>query len=53
MRVDNVPADAITNKELLELYFDKWGGPVEKIITNPEEKTIIITFRSQNGMKHV
>ncbi|XP_017345055.1 protein mono-ADP-ribosyltransferase PARP14 isoform X2 [Ictalurus punctatus] len=53
VRVDNVPADAITNKELLELYFDKWGGPVEKIITNPEEKTIIITFRSQNAAKRI
>lgn len=51
--VENVPDDVITNKQLLELYFDKWGGPVEEISTNPEEQTIIVKFRSQDGMKQV
>lgn len=49
MRVDDVPADAVVNKQLLELYFEKWGGPVEKISTNPEENSIIITFCSEDG----
>lgn len=51
VRVDNLPLDA--NEQLLELYFEKWGGPVEKISTNPEEKTAIITFCSQDGTKDV
>lgn len=51
VRVDNVPADVIANKKLLKLYFEKWGGPVEKISTNPEAKAIIITFCSEDGMK--
>lgn len=50
VRVDDVPADAVTNKQLLELYFETWGGAVEKIITNPEQKTVIIIFQSQDGM---
>ncbi|MCI4387957.1 hypothetical protein PGIGA_G00080100 [Pangasianodon gigas] len=53
VQVDNVPADAITNKQHLELYFGKWGGSIEKIITNPEEKTIIITFCSQDAAKRI
>lgn len=49
MQVDNVPADA--NEPYLELYFEKLGGSVEKIHTNPEKKTAIITFFSEDGMK--
>ncbi|XP_060765229.1 protein mono-ADP-ribosyltransferase PARP14-like isoform X2 [Neoarius graeffei] len=51
--VENVPDDVITNKQLLELYFDKWGGPVEDISTNPEEQTIIVKFRSQDAAKRI
>ncbi|XP_017345057.1 protein mono-ADP-ribosyltransferase PARP14 [Ictalurus punctatus] len=53
VRVDDVPADAVTNKQLLELYFETWGGAVEKIITNPEQKTVIIIFQSQDAVQRI
>ncbi|XP_073672142.1 protein mono-ADP-ribosyltransferase PARP14-like [Paramisgurnus dabryanus] len=44
IRVENLPSDA--NKVLLELYFEKWGGPIEEIITLPMEQAAIITFKN-------
>lgn len=49
VRVENLPAEANNNKMLLELYFEKWGGPVEKVITIPSEQAAIIIFKEEEG----
>ncbi len=38
-----------TNKMLLELYFEKWGGPVEEVITIPSDQAAFITFKEVEG----
>uniref|UniRef100_A0AAR2JBB2 Poly [ADP-ribose] polymerase n=1 Tax=Pygocentrus nattereri TaxID=42514 RepID=A0AAR2JBB2_PYGNA len=53
VRVDNVPADAVTNKDLLDLYFEKWGGPIETISSIPEKQAAIITFRSPDAVQRL
>jgi len=35
---------------LLELYFEKWGGPVEEVTTIPAEQAAIITFEEEEGI---
>uniref|UniRef100_A0A671M0P1 Poly [ADP-ribose] polymerase n=2 Tax=Sinocyclocheilus anshuiensis TaxID=1608454 RepID=A0A671M0P1_9TELE len=42
VRVENLPAEANNNKMLLELYFEKWGGPVEEIIKIPSEQARVL-----------
>ncbi len=49
MRVEDLPAEANNNKMLLELYFEKWGGPVEEVITIPSEQAAIIIFKEEEG----
>ncbi|KAK7120426.1 hypothetical protein R3I94_020427 [Phoxinus phoxinus] len=51
VRVENLPAEA--NKILLELYFEKWGGPVEEVITIPAEHAAIITFQEEEAKDKV
>ncbi|XP_036451402.1 protein mono-ADP-ribosyltransferase PARP14-like [Colossoma macropomum] len=51
VKVENVPGEA--NKDLLQLYFERWGGQVEDIITSPEEQTAIVTFHSQEAMQNI
>ncbi|KAL6472153.1 hypothetical protein MHYP_G00183410 [Metynnis hypsauchen] len=53
VRVDNVPADAVTDEDLLELCFEKWGGPVEAISSVPAEQAAIITFQSPDAVQRV
>ncbi|CAM4730206.1 unnamed protein product [Leuciscus chuanchicus] len=53
VRVENLPAEANNNKMLLELYFEKWGGPVEEVITIPSEHTAIITFQEEEAIERV
>lgn len=48
MRVENLSAEA-NNKMLVELYFEKWGGPVENTIILPLEQAAIITFKNEEG----
>ncbi|KTF86262.1 hypothetical protein cypCar_00021683 [Cyprinus carpio] len=47
VRVEELPAEA--TKMLLELYFEKWGGPVEKVITIPSEQAAMITFKEEEA----
>nr|XP_055064620.1 uncharacterized protein LOC129447068 [Misgurnus anguillicaudatus] len=51
IRVENLPSDA--NKMLLELYFEKWGGPVEEIITLPMDQAAIITFKNEEDKEKI
>ncbi|XP_037403323.1 LOW QUALITY PROTEIN: protein mono-ADP-ribosyltransferase PARP14-like [Pygocentrus nattereri] len=51
VKVENVPAEA--SKELLYLYFERWGGQVKDIITSPEEQAAIITFHGQEAMEKI
>ncbi|XP_048033781.1 protein mono-ADP-ribosyltransferase PARP14-like [Megalobrama amblycephala] len=53
VRVENLPAEANNNKMLLELYFEKWGGPVEEVITIPSEQAAIITFMEEEAKERV
>ncbi|KAL1266729.1 hypothetical protein QQF64_002404 [Cirrhinus molitorella] len=53
VRVEDLPADANNNKMLLELYFEKWGGPVEEVITIPSEQAAIIVFREEEAKERV
>ncbi|CAM4730208.1 unnamed protein product [Leuciscus chuanchicus] len=53
VRVENLPAEANNNKMLLELYFERWGGPVEEVITIPSEHTAIITFQEEEAIERV
>ncbi|XP_056103818.1 protein mono-ADP-ribosyltransferase PARP14 isoform X2 [Rhinichthys klamathensis goyatoka] len=52
VRVENLPAEA-NNKMLLELYFEKWGGPVEEVITIPAEQAAIVTFQEEEAKEKV
>ncbi|KAI4900854.1 hypothetical protein NFI96_003775 [Prochilodus magdalenae] len=49
IKVGNLPARVST--ELLELYFEKWGGAVEEITMIPEEQAAIITLQQQQGKR--
>ncbi|ROL54816.1 Poly [ADP-ribose] polymerase 14 [Anabarilius grahami] len=51
--VENLPDEASKNKMLLELYFEKWGGPVEEIITIPSEQAAINTFMEEEAIDRV
>ncbi|CAM4730210.1 unnamed protein product [Leuciscus chuanchicus] len=53
VRVENLPAEANNNKMLLELYFEKWGGPVEEVITIPSEHTAIIIFQEEEAIERI
>uniref|UniRef100_A0A8C1YZA2 Poly [ADP-ribose] polymerase n=1 Tax=Cyprinus carpio TaxID=7962 RepID=A0A8C1YZA2_CYPCA len=53
VRVENLPAEANNNKMLLELYFEKWGGPVEKVITIPSEQAAMIIFKEEEAKERV
>lgn len=37
-------------KDMLEIYFDRWGGTVEDVIMIPEEQAAIVTFKQPEGM---
>ncbi|KAA0703894.1 Poly [ADP-ribose] polymerase 14 [Triplophysa tibetana] len=52
VRVENLSAEA-NNKMLLELYFEKWGGPVEETIICPLEEAAIITFNNEEDKQKV
>ncbi len=49
VRVEDLPAEANNDKMLLELYFEKWGGPVEEVITIPSEQAAILIFKEEEG----
>ncbi|XP_016089355.1 poly [ADP-ribose] polymerase 14-like isoform X2 [Sinocyclocheilus grahami] len=51
VRVEDLPAEA--TKMLLELYFEKWGGPVEEVITIPSEQAAIIIFKEEEAKERV
>ncbi|KAK3549858.1 hypothetical protein QTP86_015477 [Hemibagrus guttatus] len=53
VRVDNVPANIITNITFLKLYLEKWGGDVEKINVNPQDQSVIVTFCSQDAAERI
>ncbi|RXN11597.1 poly [ADP-ribose] polymerase 14-like protein [Labeo rohita] len=53
VRVEDLPAEASNNKMLLELYFEKWGGPVEEVITIPSEQAAIIIFKEEEAKERV
>uniref|UniRef100_A0A672S0R9 Poly [ADP-ribose] polymerase n=1 Tax=Sinocyclocheilus grahami TaxID=75366 RepID=A0A672S0R9_SINGR len=53
VRVENLPAEANNNKMLLELYFEKWGGPVVEVITIPSEQAAIIIFKEEETKERV
>ncbi|XP_026128814.1 poly [ADP-ribose] polymerase 14-like [Carassius auratus] len=53
VRVEVLPAEANNNKMLLELYFEKLGGPVEEVITIPAEQAAIITFKGEEANERV
>ncbi|KAL1266723.1 hypothetical protein QQF64_002398 [Cirrhinus molitorella] len=52
VRVENLPAEA-NNDMLLELYFEKWGGPVEEVITIPSEQAAMIIFKEEKAKERV
>ncbi|XP_066507279.1 protein mono-ADP-ribosyltransferase PARP14-like [Hoplias malabaricus] len=51
VKVENVPSQTPT--DLLQLYFEKWGGTVEKVTMIPEEEAAIITFKKQEDLEKV
>uniref|UniRef100_A0A8C2BU27 Poly [ADP-ribose] polymerase n=1 Tax=Cyprinus carpio TaxID=7962 RepID=A0A8C2BU27_CYPCA len=51
VRVEELPAEA--TKMLLELYFEKWGGPVEEVITIPSEQAAMIIFKEEEAKQRV
>uniref|UniRef100_A0A672S1J3 Poly [ADP-ribose] polymerase n=1 Tax=Sinocyclocheilus grahami TaxID=75366 RepID=A0A672S1J3_SINGR len=53
VRVENLSAEANNNKMLLELYFEKWGGPVVEVITIPSEQAAIIIFKEEEAKERV
>ncbi|ROL54451.1 Poly [ADP-ribose] polymerase 14 [Anabarilius grahami] len=53
VRVENLADEASKNKMLLELYFEKWGGPIEEMITIPSEQAAIITFKEEEARERV
>ncbi|KAL1266725.1 hypothetical protein QQF64_002400 [Cirrhinus molitorella] len=53
VRVENLPAEANNNKLLLELYFEKWGGPLEEVITIPSEQAAMVIFKEEEAKERV
>ncbi|XP_051767273.1 protein mono-ADP-ribosyltransferase PARP14 isoform X6 [Ctenopharyngodon idella] len=53
VRVENLPDEAKNNKMLLKLYFEKWGGPAEEVITIPSEQAAIITFKEEEAKERI
>ncbi|XP_026129258.1 poly [ADP-ribose] polymerase 14-like isoform X3 [Carassius auratus] len=53
VRVEDLPAEANNNKMLLELYFEKLGGPVEEVITIPAEQAAIIIFKEEEAKQRI
>ncbi|XP_058644826.1 protein mono-ADP-ribosyltransferase PARP14 isoform X2 [Onychostoma macrolepis] len=53
VRVEDLPAEANNSKMLLELYFEKRGGPVEEVITIPSEQAALITFKEEEAKERV
>ncbi|XP_026075336.1 poly [ADP-ribose] polymerase 14-like isoform X1 [Carassius auratus] len=53
VRVENIPAEANNNKMLLDLYFEKWGGPVEEVIKIASEQAAIIIFKEEEAKERV
>ncbi|KTG46693.1 hypothetical protein cypCar_00039653 [Cyprinus carpio] len=53
VRVENLPDEANNNKMLLELYFEKWGGPVDEVIIIPSEQAAIIIFKEEEAKERV
>nr|XP_017213521.2 poly [ADP-ribose] polymerase 14 isoform X1 [Danio rerio] len=51
VRVEDLPAEA--NEMLLELLFEKWGGPIQQIDTIPSEHAAIITFKDEEAKERV
>ncbi|KAI4893217.1 hypothetical protein NFI96_030863 [Prochilodus magdalenae] len=51
IKVESLPAQGST--ELLELYFEKWGGAVEKITMIPEEQAAIVTLQQQQDVDRI
>ncbi|XP_036450534.1 protein mono-ADP-ribosyltransferase PARP14-like isoform X2 [Colossoma macropomum] len=51
VKVENLPGQ--TSTDLLELYFEKWGGAVKNITTVPEEQAAIVTFCKQQDAEKV
>ncbi|XP_043106140.1 protein mono-ADP-ribosyltransferase PARP14 [Puntigrus tetrazona] len=52
VRVEDLPPEA-NNKMLLELYFEKRGGPVEEVVIIPEEQAAMITFKEEETKERV
>ncbi|KAL0994160.1 hypothetical protein UPYG_G00118530 [Umbra pygmaea] len=44
VRVENLTT--AMPEEMLDLYFEKWGGPIKDITMIPEEQAAIVTFQS-------
>uniref|UniRef100_A0A8C2KI30 Poly [ADP-ribose] polymerase n=1 Tax=Cyprinus carpio TaxID=7962 RepID=A0A8C2KI30_CYPCA len=53
VRVENLPDEANNNKMLLELYFEKWGGPVDEVIIISSEQAAIIIFKEEEAKERV
>ncbi|XP_059394821.1 protein mono-ADP-ribosyltransferase PARP14-like isoform X1 [Carassius carassius] len=53
VRVEDLPAEVNNNKMLLELYFEKWSGPVEEVITIPAEQAAIIIFKEEEAKQRI
>ncbi|XP_043106137.1 protein mono-ADP-ribosyltransferase PARP14-like isoform X2 [Puntigrus tetrazona] len=53
VRVEDLPPEANNDEMLLELYFEKWGGPVEEVITIPAEQAAIIIFKEEEAKERV
>ncbi|XP_036450536.1 protein mono-ADP-ribosyltransferase PARP14-like [Colossoma macropomum] len=51
VKVEHLPGQ--TSTDLLELYFEKWGGAVKNITTVPEEQAAIVTFCKQQDAEKV
>ncbi|KAI4878324.1 hypothetical protein NFI96_031569 [Prochilodus magdalenae] len=51
IKVESLPAQGST--DLLELYFEKWGGAVEKITMIPEEQAAIVTLQQQQDVDRI
>ncbi|XP_073770751.1 protein mono-ADP-ribosyltransferase PARP14 isoform X2 [Danio rerio] len=53
VRVENLPAEINNKNILLELYFEKLGGPVQDVFTIPSEQAAIITFKEEEAKEKV
>lgn len=51
VRVENLPAQC--PDDILELYFDKWGGEVERIDNIADEQAAIVTFHHLDGKVYI